>query len=57
MNVQLKFEKLRQQFALKSKKSEVPDSIAMVGRLIKARTLKSLMRLYNVELPKYFGFS
>jgi hypothetical protein len=41
---------------LRSKKSEVADSIALVGRIIKARTLKSLMRCYSYEIPRYFGF-
>ena len=47
---------MRQQLTLRGKKNEVADSIALVGRIIKARTLKSLMRTYTLEIPKYFGF-
>lgn len=56
MTVQLKFEKLRQNLAVKGKKNEVAESIALVGRIVKARTLKSLMRTYVYEIPKFFGF-
>lgn len=40
----------------KTKKNEVADSIDFVDRLIKQRTLKSLMRIYNKEISKFFGF-
>ena len=38
------------------KKNEVADSIAFVGRIIQQKTLKSLMRCYNREINKFFGF-
>jgi hypothetical protein len=30
--------------------------MAMVSRIVKARTLKALMRCYIHEIPRYFGF-
>ena len=56
MNIQLKFEKMNLVLTNKTKKNEVADSIDFVDRLIKQRTLKSLMRMYNKEISKFFGF-
>ena len=58
MNIQLKFEKLRLQMGLNQlkKKDQVADCISFAGRIIKQRTLKGLIKTYNVELPLFFGF-
>jgi len=56
MNMQLKFEKINLVLTNKGKKNEVAESIEFVDRLIKQRTLKSLMRIYNAEIAKFFGF-
>lgn len=56
MNIQLKFDKINLVQTNKGKKNEVADSIDFVDSLIKQRTLKSLMRMYNQEIARYFGF-
>ena len=55
-NVQLKFEKLVAQLSGRGKKNEVGQSIAMIGRILQQKTLKSLMRSFIKEIPVFFEF-
>ena len=38
-------------------RTQVADSIAMIGRVTKIRTLKGLLRCFTEEIPRYFGFA
>ena len=55
-NLQLKLEKLVFQLSGRGKKNEVGQSIAMMGRILQQKTLKSLMRSLLKEIPEFFEF-
>jgi len=56
MNIQLKLEKMVLVNSFREMKNEVSECIGMIGRILKTKTLKGLMRCYRTEIPKFFNF-
>ena len=56
MNVQLKLEKMVHVNAYREMKTEVNECITLIGRVLKEKSLKSLMRCYRKEISQYFDF-
>jgi len=55
--VSFKFERLGYELRSEQMKNEVEKTVALVGRIVTKKSLKSLMRTYLDEIPRYLGFA